>query len=123
VRLKQEKPSWGRRRSWSPGAEISGHPHRPAISTFHAVLVHGLAKRRKGSKNKAAGTVLTESRVANDLWCADYKGEFMLLERRSAAHHFRPASRYLFAVEALESTGKSGDWLLMIDVTAGSVQL
>jgi len=63
-------------------------------------------KRRKGRKNTATGTVLTESRAANDLWCADYKGEFMLADRRycyplTITDH---ASRYLFAVEALEST-------------------
>jgi putative transposase len=50
--------------------------------------------------------VLTESRAANDLWCADYKGEFMLADRGycyplTITDH---ASRYLFAVEALEST-------------------
>jgi len=77
------------------------------ISTVHAVLDrHGLVKRRKGRKNKATGTVLTQSQEANDLWCADYKGEFMLADRRycyplTITDH---ASRYLFAVEALEST-------------------
>jgi len=81
--------------------------HRPAISTIHAVLDrHGLVKRRKGRKNKAAGTILSESQNPNDLWCADYKGEFMLADRRycyplTITDH---ASRYLFAVEALEPT-------------------
>lgn len=81
--------------------------HRPAISTIHAVLDRrGLVKRRKRRKNKAADTVLTESRAANDLWCADYKGKFMLANRRycyplTITDH---SSRYLFAVEALEST-------------------
>jgi hypothetical protein len=42
----------------------------------------------------------------NDLWCADYKGEFMLADRR----YCYPltitdfASRYLIACEALQST-------------------
>ena len=42
----------------------------------------------------------------NDLWCADYKGEFMLADRR----YCYPltitdfASRYLFACEALSTT-------------------
>jgi putative transposase len=81
--------------------------HRPAISTIHAVLDRrGLVKHRKGRKNKAVGTVLSNSEQPNDLWCADYKGEFMLTDRR----YCYPltitdyASRYLFAVEALQST-------------------
>lgn len=107
VRLKQEKPSWGAPKILELLARRYPDIHRPAISTIHAILDrHGLVKRRKGRKNKAAGTVLSESREANDLWCADYKGEFMLADRRycyplTITDH---ASRYLFAVEALEST-------------------
>jgi putative transposase len=107
VRLKQEKPTWGAPKILELLARRYPDIHRPAISTIHAVLDrHGLVKRRKGRKNKATGTVLTESRAANDLWCADYKGEFMLADRRycyplTITDH---ASRYLFAVEALEST-------------------
>jgi putative transposase len=45
-------------------------------------------------------------REPNELWCADYKGEFMLADRR----YCYPltitdfASRYLIACEALHST-------------------
>ncbi len=107
VRLKQEKPTWGAPKILELLVRRYPDIHRPAISTIHAVLDrHGLVKRRKGRKNKATGTVLTESQEANDLWCADYKGEFMLADRRycyplTITDH---ASRYLFAVEALEST-------------------
>ena len=107
VRLKQEKPTWGAPKIVELLARRYPDIHRPAISTIHAVLDrHGLVKRRKGRKNKATGTVLTQSQEANDLWCADYKGEFMLADRRycyplTITDH---ASRYLFAVEALEST-------------------
>lgn len=107
VRLKQEKPTWGAPKILELLARRYPDIHRPAISTIHAVLDrHGLVKRRKARKNKAAGTVLTESQEPNDLWCADYKGEFMLADRRycyplTITDH---ASRYLFAVEALEST-------------------
>lgn len=107
VRLKQEKPSWGAPKIQELLARRYPNVYRPAISTVHAVLDrHGLVKHRKGRKNKAAGTVLSESQAPNDLWCADYKGEFMLSDRRycyplTIADH---ASRYLFAVEALDST-------------------
>jgi putative transposase len=107
VRLKQEKPSWGAPKIAELLARRYPDAHRPAISTIHAVLDRrGLVKHRKGRKNKAVGTVLSNSEQPNDLWCADYKGEFMLADRRycyplTITDH---ASRYLFAVEALEST-------------------
>lgn len=107
VRLKQEKPTWGAPKIMELLARRYPDIHRPAISTVHAVLDrHGLVKHRKERRNKAAGTILSESQGPNDLWCADYKGEFMLADRRycyplTITDH---ASRYLFAVEALEST-------------------
>lgn len=107
VRLKQEKPSWGAPKILELLAKRYPDVHRPAISTIHAVLDrHGLVKHRKGRRNKATGTVLSDTEHPNDLWCADYKGEFMLADRR----YCYPltitdyASRYLFAVEALQST-------------------
>lgn len=110
VRLKQEKPSWGAPKIMELLAKRYPDVHRPAISTIHAVLDrHGLVKHRKGRRNKATGTVLSVTSQPNDLWCADYKGEFMLADRR----YCYPltitdfASRYLLAVEALESTKES----------------
>ena len=50
---------------------------------------------------------------ANDLWCADFKGEF-LLSGRSPRRYCYPltisdsVSRYLFSCEALESTKLKG---------------
>ena len=107
VRLKQEKPSWGAPKIMELLARRYPDVHRPAISTIHAVLDrHGLVKHRKGRRNKATGTVLSTSEHPNDLWCADYKGEFMLADRRYCypLTITDQASRYLFAVEALEST-------------------
>lgn len=52
------------------------------------------------------GTPLSNGYRPNDLWCADYKGEFMLADRR----YCYPltitdfASRYLIACEALSTT-------------------
>lgn len=60
----------------------------------------------KGRRNRATGTALSRPLQPNDLWCADYKGEFMLAARR----YCYPltitdfASRYLFACEALATT-------------------
>ncbi len=107
VRLKQEKPTWGAPKILELLARRYPDVHRPAISTIHAVLDrHGLVKHRKGRRSKAAGTALSHALAPNDLWCADYKGEFMLADKRYCypLTITDQASRYLFAVEALDST-------------------
>jgi putative transposase len=107
VRLKQDRPSWGAPKIREKLARLYPDVHTPAISTVHAVLDrHGLVKRRMGRRNRAKGTALSLPGQPNDLWCADYKGEFMLADRR----YCYPltitdfASRYLFACEALSTT-------------------
>jgi len=92
VRLKREYPHWGapkireRLRRRCPDVQC------PAISTVHAVLDrHGLVTRRKRRRYRAEGTALSQATQPNDLWCADYKGEFMLADRRSATSTTRPA--------------------------------
>ena len=68
------------------------------------VLKHGRNRRYK-----AQGTGLSQPRRPNDLWCADYKGEFMLGDRR----YCYPltitdfASRYLLGCEALGTAAMS----------------
>jgi len=107
VQLKQEHPSWGapkiRERLRRKHSEI----HCPAISTVHAILDrHGLVKRRRRRVYKPEGTALAHPHQPNDLWCADYKGEFMLADHR----YCYPltitdfASRYLISCEGLSST-------------------
>jgi len=67
---------------------------------------HGLVKRRRRRRPPAAGTELSRAGEPNALWCADYKGEFMLGNRR----YCYPltitdfASRYLLTCEALLTT-------------------
>ena len=59
------------------------HIRPPAISTVHAVLDRNdLVKRRKRKRHKAQGTQLIGANQPNGLWCADYKGEFMLGNRQ-----------------------------------------
>jgi putative transposase len=108
VQLRKEHPSWG-----APKIREKIKRRRlgialPAISTVHAVLDrHGLVTRgRRANHYKAEGTGLSRPDHPNDLWCADYKGEFMLADRR----YCYPltitdfASRYLLCCEALETT-------------------
>ena len=83
----------------------------PAASTIHAVLDrHGLVTRRKRRRHKAQGTELSEARFPNALWCADYKGQFRLGNRKYCypltITDYR--SRYLLACEGLESTKETG---------------
>jgi putative transposase len=107
VRAKQDKPNWGAPKIRERLARLHPDVHCPAISTVHAVLDrHGLVKRRKRRRNRAAGTPLSHVAAPNELWCADYKGEFMLADRRYCypltISDF--ASRYLLACEALHTT-------------------
>jgi putative transposase len=107
VQLKKEHPSWGapkiREKIRRRHTEIT----LPAISTVHAVLDrHGLVTRGRKRRYKAEGTTLSTPTRANDLWCADYKGEFMLADKR----YCYPltitdfASRYLICCDALATT-------------------
>ena len=61
---------------------------------------------RRRRHHSAAATFLSQPTEPNELWCADYKGEFMLGNRR----YCYPltitdfASRYLLACDALSTT-------------------
>jgi len=108
VGLKREYPGWGApkirerlKQRW-PGIAC------PAISTVHAVLDrHGLVRRRRRRlRPRLVGTRLSQPVAPNRLWCADYKGEFLLANHR----YCYPltitdfATRFLIACEALSTT-------------------
>jgi putative transposase len=107
VKLKKEYPSWGAPKIRERLRRQAVSVHCPAISTVHAVLDrYGLVTRRRRRRYKAAGTPLSWPVAPNALWCADYKGEFMLANRA----YCYPltitdfASRYLLTCEALSTT-------------------
>jgi transposase InsO family protein len=108
VRLKGEKPHWGARKIRELLVRrLDGDLRVPAKSTIHAVLDrHGLVKRTGGPRHRARGTPLSAGAGPNDLWCADFKGEFKLGNGRycyplTVTDH---ASRFLLLCEALDST-------------------
>ena len=108
TRCKHEKPHWGARKVRELLVKrLPGDVRVPALSTIHAVLDrHGLVKPRGRRHGKAFGTPLSEGALPNDLWCMDYKGEFLLGNKKycyplTVTDH---ASRYLLMCEALEST-------------------
>ena len=105
--LKREHPSWGAPKIREKIRRKNLQIQLPAISTVHAVLHrHDLVNRPRRRRYKAEGTPLSTTRRPNDLWCADYKGEFMLADKR----YCYPltitdfASRYLLSCEALSTT-------------------
>jgi putative transposase len=107
VQLKREHPSWGAPKIREKLRRRHSEMTLPAISTVHAVLDrHGLVTRGRRRRYKAEGTSLSKPTRPNDLWCADYKGEFMLADKR----YCYPltitdfASRYLICCDALATT-------------------
>ena len=107
VRLKREYPGWGAPKIREKLRQRVTPLLLPAISTVHAVLDrHGLVHRRRHRRPGPSHTALSRPTEPNALWCADYKGEFMLGNRR----YCYPltitdfASRYLLTCEALSTT-------------------
>jgi transposase InsO family protein len=108
VTLKREKPHWGARKIRELLVRrLDGDVRVPAKSTIHAVLHrHGLVKPIGRPRRRAAGTELSTGAAPNQLWCADFKGEFRLGNGQycyplTVTDH---ASRYLLLCEALGST-------------------
>lgn len=107
VGLKHGKPHWGARKIRELLVRrLASEIKVPARSTIHAVLDrNGLVRRMGRRRNKAEGTTLSAGANPNDLWCADFKGEFTLGNKRycyplTVTDH---ASRYLLMCEALDS--------------------
>ena len=107
VQLKREWPVWGapkiRERLLKQYPEV----HTPATSTVHAVLArNGLVTSPRKRRYRAKGTPLHSVNEPNQLWCVDYKGEFMLGDHRYCypltVTDF--ATRFLIGCEGQEST-------------------
>jgi putative transposase len=107
VSLKRNKPHWGARKIRELLLRrLPGDLRLPAKSTIHAVLDrHGLVKRMGKRRSRATGTPLSKALAPNDLWCADFKGEFKLGNGRYCypLTVTDQASRFLLMCEALET--------------------
>ena len=107
IQLRKEHPTWGapKIREKLAGSSWVCRP-RPSAPCTPCSIAHGLVTRRRRRRYKAEGTTLSWPRQPNELWCADFKGEFMLADHR----YCYPltitdfASRYLLACEGLAST-------------------
>ena len=107
LKLKKKYPTWGAPKIREKLIREYSTIKPPAKSTVHAILDrHGLVKRRRKRRYKAQGTALSDVHQPNGLWCADYKGEFMLGNKKYCypltITDYR--SRYLLACESLDST-------------------
>jgi transposase InsO family protein len=92
--------------SRAPAPQILRDPH-PGQETVHAVLDrHGTGQAPRSRASACAGnSLLSSGQRPNELWCADYKGEFLLGNHAycyplTVTDH---ASRYLLTCEALSS--------------------
>jgi putative transposase len=107
VQVRREHPSWGAPKIREKLRRFADDIQLPAISTVHAVLDrYGLVSHGRRRRYRARGTALSKPLAPNDLWCADYKGEFMLADRRYCypLTITDSASRYLLGCEALANT-------------------
>jgi len=100
-------PTWGPRKL----VAIVSRSHRgitmPAPSTVGGILARaGLVKsRRRRNRVLRLGTVRSEAVGPNDIWCADYKGQFRLGNGRYCypLTVTDQASRYILACEGFEA--------------------
>lgn len=107
LQIKKDKPSWGAPKIREKLIRKYPEVHPPATSTVHAVLDrHGLVIKQKRRGYRSRGTGLSIGYNPNDLWCADYKGEFQLGNKQYCypltISDF--SSRYLLACDGLQTT-------------------
>jgi len=105
--IKKEKPHWGAPKIRERLIRRYPDIRTPATSTVHTILAkHGLVNPHRKKRYKAKGTLLSYPQKPNDLWCTDYKGEFLLGNKK----YCYPltitdfSTRYLLACEGQNST-------------------
>jgi transposase InsO family protein len=115
--VREKHPSWGAPKIRDYLSKKHPSAKVPASSTIHVILErHQLIKRRGRSRHRippAQGTALSKPRAPNELWCADFKGQF----RMGNGHYCYPLtvtdqfSRFVLCVDAQESTKELGAML------------
>jgi putative transposase len=107
LNIKREHPGWGARKIRERLIRRFADIKIPAKSTIHTVLDrNGLVEHRGRVRSRAQGTALSSGQHPNDLWCTDYKGEFLLGNHQycyplTVTDH---ATRYLLMCEGMSST-------------------
>ena len=106
VSLRKERPTWGPEKLLDVLNRSEPGVRWPGKSTTSRILAkHGLAQGKKRRRYpKSTGTPLGHAQAPNDIWCADFKGEFRL----GNGQYCYPLtisdaySRYLLCCEAFE---------------------
>ena len=107
--LKQEHPTWGAYKLLEVLAKRHPGVHLPVRSTVHEILLrHGKVNRRRKRQRFGATShaALEPGMAPNDVWCADFKGQFRTGDRiycypLTITDH---SSRFLLSCEGLEGT-------------------
>lgn len=106
--LRKTHPSWGAPKIRNYLTRKHSEIQFPVSSTIHVILEKFalVRKRPRRCKYKAEGTILTPGQNPNDVWCADYKGQFKMKN----GQYCYPLtisdylSRFILCVEAFENT-------------------
>lgn len=111
VRLKKDKPNWGAPKIRELIAKRYPSVNLPATSTVHCVLERNnlIKKRKRRSKFPATASYLSVPKNPNDLWCTDFKGQF-LTKNNNYCYPLTltdQTSRYLLCCESLSSVAES----------------
>jgi putative transposase len=108
LEMKERYPTWGAPKILVKLQQAKPNTKLPARSTVHAILDrHGLVKKKsRRSRQKSHGTNLMNVTEPNQLWCADFKGQFQM----GNGKYCYPltitdqCTRYLLNCEAFENT-------------------
>lgn len=111
LKTKQEKTTWGagKIREWllrkNPDLKIPSRFTVHEILNRYDLVTHRTSGRRRSVPNHLQGPVAATDRP-NQVWCADFKGQFQMGNHRycyplTISDHF---SRFLLACESLEDT-------------------
>ena len=112
VELRKAHPRWGPEKLLAVLQRRKPKLHLPGRSTVAAILKREglIEKRRRPRDHQHPGRPLVEAKAPNDLWTADYKGEFKTFDGRYC-YPLTIAdqdSRYLLASQGMLST--KGRW-------------
>jgi transposase InsO family protein len=114
LKAKAEYPTWGAEKILVLLRRRQPKLRLPARSTVHEILFkNGLvSQRKKRTRNwpGASELAMIQSSAPNELWCADFKGQFRLGNKAycyplTISDHF---ARFVLQCEALESTKGDG---------------
>lgn len=115
ISLKLEKPNWGPKKLIALGRRRDPHAYWPAASTLGEHLKrHGLVKpkRRRNYSTPPYERGLIDAQAPNDVWCADFKGQFRTRDRKYCfpLTVTDASSRYVLSCLALPDVSSDGAW-------------